>query len=96
MNEQLKPFTPQTLAEEYKNVSKAYFPIKVREIEDIIRKAYFERKDYVWIIFRWEDGDFDPIIHHFENSGFKVGSATGPEEGGETGFVFSWDLNDEV
>ncbi len=89
------PFTPQTLAEEYRSASGTYFLKKVKEIEKKIRKAYFEGREYVWITFWWEDGDYSPIIEHFEKSGFSVDSPTGPPEGGETSFVFKWELNDE-
>jgi hypothetical protein len=88
-------FTPQTLSAEYKAVSDAYFTKKVKECENIIRKAYFEGLDCVWITFWWEEGDFDPIIKHFQKSGFKVGSPTGPSEGGETSFVFKWEFTNE-
>jgi hypothetical protein len=88
-------FTPQTLASEYKALSEEYFPKKVKECENIIRKAYFEGYDHVWITFWWEDGDFDPIIKHFQKNGFDVGAPTGPDEGGETSFVFKWEFTNE-
>ena len=74
--------------------NRSYSEKMIERIAQDIKKRAISKEDSLWVTFHWEDGSYEEIINFFEERGVTVGCPTGPWEGGETSFLFSWDLDD--